>query len=233
MNRLGTNYGGWYVPSCMDLNETSVVYSGGVGEDISFDLLLQNKYNCRIYLIDPTSRAKKHYDEVKQYYRNNSILNNTTFTGDIQTDYHSCIKSLTPNFDKFKFLNLGIWKEREELKFYKQTNDQYVSQSLVENMFGKDYDIVKVDSIKNIMEKEGNENIDLLKLDIEGAEIEAVNQMLNDKIYPKYVLIEFDLLIKNKDPYNKTKTLINRLILEENYNILKNDNLNITFVRNI
>ena len=83
------------------------------------------------------------------------------------------------------------------------------------------------------MEKEGNENIDLLKLDIEGAEIEAVNQMLNDKIYPKYVLIEFDLLIKNKDPYNKTKTLINRLILEENYNILKNDNLNITFVRNI
>lgn len=233
MNRLGTNYGGWYVPSGMNLNETSVVYSGGVGEDISFDLLLQNKYNCRIYLIDPTSRAKKHYDEVKQYYKNSATLTNTTFTGDVQTDYHSCIKSLTPNFDKFKFLNLGIWKGREELKFYKQTNDQYVSQSLVENMFGKDYDIVKVDSIKNIMEKEGNENIDLLKLDIEGAEIEAINQMLNDKIYPKYVLIEFDLLIKNKDPYNKTKTLINRLILEENYNILKNDNLNITFVRNI
>ena len=50
MNRLGTNYGGWYVPSCMDLNETSVVYSGGVGEDISFDLLLQNKYNCRRWI---------------------------------------------------------------------------------------------------------------------------------------------------------------------------------------
>lgn len=233
MNRLGTNYGGWYVPSDMKLNETSVIYSGGVGEDVSFDLLLQHKYNCKIYLIDPTSRAKKHYDEVKQYYENNSILTNKTFTGDVQTDYHSCIKTLSPNFDKFKFLNLGIWKGKEELKFFKQTNDQYVSQSLVENMFGKDYDIVNVDSIKNIMEKEGNEKIDLLKLDIEGAEIEAVNQMLNDKIYPKYLLIEFDLLLKNKDPYDKTKKLISRLILEENYTILKNDNLNITFVRNI
>lgn len=230
MNKLGTNYGGWYVPSDMKLNESSVVYSGGVGEDISFDLLLESKYKCKIYLIDPTSRAKKHYDEVKQYYKNNTVLTNTTFTGNIQNDYHLCIKSLTPNFDNFKYINMGLWKGKEELKFYKQTNDQYVSQSLVENMFGKDYDIVKVDSIKNIMKKEGNEKIDLLKLDIEGAEIEAVNQMLDDKIFPNYVLIEFDLLLKNKDPYDKTKQLIERM-MRDNYIILKNDNLNITFAR--
>ena len=91
----------------------------------------------------------------------------------------------------------------------------------------------RVDSIKNIMEQQNHRHIDLLKLDIEGAEIETVNQMLDDKIYPTYLLIEFDLLLKNKDPYDKTKKLISRLILEENYTILKNDNLNITFVRNI
>lgn len=81
------------------------------------------------------------------------------------------------------------------------------------------------------MEQHGHTHIDLLKLDIEGAEIETVNQMLDDKIYPNYVLIEFDLLLKNKDPRNTTKQLIERMITKENYKMLKNDQLNITFVR--
>ena len=98
-------------------------------------------------------------------------------------------------------------------------------------MFGQNYDIVPVDSIKNIMEQQGHSHIDLLKLDIEGAEIETVNQMLDDKIYPTYVLIEFDLLLKNKDPGNTTKQLVERMITRECYKMLKNDNLNITFVR--
>ena len=41
------------------LTPESIIYSVGVGEDISFDLLLSDKYNCNIYLIDPTKRAEK------------------------------------------------------------------------------------------------------------------------------------------------------------------------------
>jgi hypothetical protein len=40
---------------------------------MSFDLKLQNKYKCNIYLIDPTKKAIKHYNEVKEYY-NEKIL---------------------------------------------------------------------------------------------------------------------------------------------------------------
>ena len=228
MEKLGTNYGGWYVPTNMNLNENSVVYSGGIGEDMSFDLLLQCKYNCGVLLIDPTNKAVKHFDEVKQYYNSKQL-----FTGGIQTDYYSCIQSLHPNFDKLKYVNIGLWNKKEDLKFYKQTNDNYVSQSLVENMFGQNYDVVPVDSIKNIMEQQGHSHIDLLKLDIEGAEIETVNQILDDEIYPTYVLIEFDLLLKNKDPGNTTKQLIERMITKEGYKMLKNDNLNITFFRDM
>lgn len=226
MERLGTNYGGWYVPINMNLNENSIVYSGGVGEDVSFDLLLQCKYNCHILLIDPTNKSIKHFNEVKQYY-----INKELFTGGIQNDYYSCIQWLHPNFDKLNYLNIGLWNKKEELKFYKQNNENYVSQSLVENMFGQKYDVVPVDSIKNIMEQHGHSHIDLLKLDIEGAEIEVVNQMLDDKIYPTYVLIEFDLLLKNKDTGNTTKQLIERMITKEDYKILKDDQLNITFFR--
>lgn len=226
MEKLGTNYGGWYVPTNMNLNENSIVYSGGVGEDISFDLLVQCKYNCDIILIDPTTKAIKHFEEVKQYYNSKK-----SFTGSIQKDYYLHIQYLHPNFNKFKYVNIGLWNKKDELKFFKQTNNNYVSQSLVENMFGNNYDIVSVDSIKNIMKQQGHTQIDLLKLDIEGAEIKTLNQMLDDKIYPIYILIEFDLLLKNKDPGNTTKQLIERMLTKENYKILKNDKLNITFER--
>ena len=59
MEKLGTNYGGWYVPLNMNLNENSIIYSGGVGEDMSFDLIMQQKYKSTIYLIDPTKKSYK------------------------------------------------------------------------------------------------------------------------------------------------------------------------------
>ena len=53
--------------------------------------------------------------------------------------------------------------------------------------------------------------------------------MLDDEIYPSYLLIEFDLLLKKKDKNNKTEALIQRL--KNNYTIICNDNYNITFKR--
>jgi len=227
MERLGTKYGGWILPTNTTLNENSIIYSAGVGEDISFDLLLQNKYNCKIFLIDPTKKAIKHYNEIINFYKNNE-----PFTGNIQTDYLDIIKPLNFNENKFIYINKALWDIKTELKFYKQTNENYVSQSVIKDMFGKKYDIVDTITIKNLMNENNNNNIDLLKLDIEGAEINVLNNLLNCKIYPKYILVEFDLLIKNKDNFNETKLLIDRL-LYENYKIFANDKLNITFIRNI
>lgn len=118
--------------------------------------------------------------------------------------------------------------KKDELKFYKQSNENYVSQSLISNIFTSNYDIVNVDSIRNIMNELGHSNIDLLKLDIEGAENIVLEKMLDDKIFPKYLCIEFDLLRNNKDINNNTKKIIDRLI-SEGYKILLNDKLNITF----
>jgi len=99
-------------------------------------------------------------------------------------------------------------------------------------MFGSEYDIIGVVSIKNIMKEKGHVHIDLLKLDIEGSEIDVLNSMLDDHIYPTYLCIEFDLLLKNKDSQQYTQTLIKRL-MDNNYIILVNDRLNITFKYNI
>ena len=226
MIKLGTNYGGWAIPKDINLDKDSIIYSDGVREDISFDLLLSDKYDCNILLIDPTKRAKIHYNEVIDYYK--TKIN--SFSGDIQKDYLSLIQNLKPNFDKINYLNIGIWDKEENLKFYKQSNKQYVSQSLINGMFSNNYEIIKTKSIKQIMNKNNHNKIDLLKLDIEGAEIKVLEQMLIDKIYPTYLCIEFDLFLKRKDLNNETKNIVNKL-LNIGYKILLNDYMNITFVK--
>jgi FkbM family methyltransferase len=224
MEKLGTDYGGWWIQKNNSLNENSIVYSGGAGEDISFDLKLQDKYNCWIIIIDPTKKAIKHYEEVKIFYNDN----NFKFTGNIQKDYIQNIKNLNIDFNKIIFLDIGLYNKKDLLKFYKQDNPNYVSQSLENNMFGNNYDIIKVDTIKNIMNELNHNNIDLLKLDIEGSECDVLDKMLDDNILPKYLCIEFDLLLKNKD-FNKKTEKIGKRLESFGYKILKNDNLNITF----
>lgn len=110
-----------------------------------------------------------------------------------------------------------VYDHEGELKFYRQHNSKYVSQSFVEGMFFHDYDMVPVTTLPN------NTVIDLLKMDIEGAEYKVINHMLDNKIYPKYLLVEFDLFAKGKDTNQETHKTINRL-LSGGYNILKNDN---------
>ena len=225
LERLGTEYGGWVIPEDLGLSSDSIIYSAGAGEDISFDLLLQSKTNCNIFLIDPTPRSKVHYNEIVNFYRTNQW----NFSGDIQPDYQNIISRFKPNLDKIIFLEFGLWSSKDILKFFKHDNPVYVSQTLVPNMFGDGYDEVNVDSVKNIMIK-NNHNIDLLKMDIEGAEIAVLNQMLDDEIYPKYLCVEFDLYLKGVDKNNKTNKIVQRLS-SLGYEILFNHELNVTFLK--
>ncbi len=56
LEKLGTEYGGWVVPVDR-INADTVCYCGGVGEDISFDLALIERFGCTVHAFDPTPRA--------------------------------------------------------------------------------------------------------------------------------------------------------------------------------
>lgn len=226
MQRFGTIYGGWYLPKDIPLDSNSIVYSLGAGEDISFDLHIQSKFDSQLYLYDPTPRAIIHFDEVQRFYNEEGY----TFSGNIQTDYLQSINGLKVDFSKIKFINRGIHKTNTEMKFYKQNNKDYVSQSLERNMFGSEFDIVNVSTLKTEMMNNGHTHIDVLKMDIEGSECDVLENMIDECIFPKYLCIEFDLYLKKKDLTKKTEHVINSL-LEHDYHILMNDNMNITFKR--
>jgi hypothetical protein len=78
------------------------------------------------------------------------------------------------------------------------------------------------------MRQFGHTHIDVLKLDIEGAEIEVLNHLLDSAIFPTYICVEFDLYIKERDHDDLTEKVIKRL-LGFGYNILSNDNMNMVF----
>lgn len=53
---LGTEYGGW--PLLKATPNNALVYSFGIGEDISFDIAAIKEFGCIVHGFDPTPRSK-------------------------------------------------------------------------------------------------------------------------------------------------------------------------------
>lgn len=58
IKKLGSEYGKHYAVLEM-LNKDSLVYSFGIGEDITFDIELMEKTKCIVYAFDPTPKCLK------------------------------------------------------------------------------------------------------------------------------------------------------------------------------
>lgn len=56
VERHGNVYGGWCIIK-NSLNKNSIVYSVGIGNDVSFDLSIISKYKCKIFAYDPTPKV--------------------------------------------------------------------------------------------------------------------------------------------------------------------------------
>ena len=100
-------------------------------------------------------------------------------------------------------------------------------------MYGSEYTIVPVKRLQNFLIEKGYSinDIDVLKLDIEGAEMEVLQSLLDDSIYPKVLCIEFDYYLKGLDINGSlTKRLIKELF-SRGYKVAHNANWNITFSR--
>jgi len=157
----GNRYGGFYV--CPEfLNENSIVYSFGIGEDISFDKIIIENHDCQVFGFDPTPKSIKW----------------------IKSQYLS---------DKFIFFDFGISNKSGFVEFYLPKNPEYVSGSYIiqNNVSIKEKIVVKMKSFVDIINELGHKHIDVLKMDIEGAEYDVIDSILNTKISISQILIEF------------------------------------------
>lgn len=204
LEKFGTDYGGWVIPKNL-INEYSICYCVGCGEDISFDLSLIDHFECDVYGFDPTPRA---------------------------IEYVASVVGQNP---KYYFYNVGLWDTEDTLKFFVPKNPNHVSHSLVNLQKTNEHILIKVNRLSSLTQKLGHEKIDLLKIDIEGAEYKVIESIVEDRLNIKVICVEYDECSNPLDSNYKTRVKTSvKLLLENGYLLVSvQGNGNYTFVKNI
>jgi FkbM family methyltransferase len=158
--RLGTYYGGWWVPESM-LRPGTIAYCAGAGDDISFDLELHDR-GMRVVTIDPTPTALAYANGV------------------------------APKSDRFALVPVGLWDTATELRFYYPRDTTTVNYSILNLQRTSEYFTAEVKTLRQLMDDLGDDHIDILKLDIEGAELRVIESLVADGVRPAVLCVEYD-----------------------------------------
>ena len=155
--------GWWFTPK--GLGPDSVVYSLGVGDDIEFDISLIDKYGVRVHAFDPTPSSIDMLDgrDLPQ---------------------------------QFEFHPWAVTATDGSLTFYPRLKKDGTKSDVMYTMIAEDEtreDAIEVPaySLSTISEKLGHQQIDLMKMDIEGAEYEVLDGLLASPVKPTQLLVEF------------------------------------------
>lgn len=198
--RPGTEYGGWIIPANF-LTSESAVYLVGAGEDVSFDLAIADQFGCTVEIIDPTPRSKKHVTLLKENIRAGEEMPLSTAPGGKYASVRSDVASL------LRFHPIGLWSDESTLRFYKPKNETHVSHSLVNLQKTDQYIEVPVCRLSSLMQQLGHTKVDLLKLDIEGAEYTVLKTILEDQLDIRVICVEYDETASNHIDGNYLKRI--------------------------
>jgi FkbM family methyltransferase len=160
MERFGSDYGGYFLDPSL-IHADSIVYSLGIGEDISFDLSLMDRFGLNVEAFDPTPKVK---------------------------DWLSW-QSLP---HQFHFHAAGIAGHDGEETFYLPPREDWVSHSVIPTrQFGRESVRLPVMRLSTAMHLQIHDRIDILKMDIEGAEYAVIEEIVREKILVTQLLVEF------------------------------------------
>ena len=155
--------GWWYAPG--DLDGDSIVYSLGVGDDIDFDLAIIEKYGVDVHAFDPTPSTIEMLEQRR-----------------------------LP--DRFSFHPWAVTASNGTLTFYPRLKKDGSKSDVMYTMVAEQETIgdaieVPAYSLATICSRLGHERVDLMKVDIEGAEYEVLDGLLASSIRPQQLLVEF------------------------------------------
>ena len=155
----GSANNGWAIlPGTVDDN--SIVYSFGVGDNISFDLSLIEKYGVQIYAFDPTLQTA-------EWLR----------------------AEVVPA--KFSYNPLALADRDGEIEFFAPVAGRKCHSSIEREPGQAPSYRVPARRLKTIMQQLGHRRVDVLKIDIEGAEYDVLTDMLESGIAVGQLLVEF------------------------------------------
>lgn len=186
------------------LNENSRIIDVGCGFEADLSMLMIEKYGLTAFGVDPT---KKHAPFLKELEAQSK--------------------------GRFHHLPYAVSKDNQTLSFFESKENESGS-ILNEHTNIKNDEIIMYDveslSLKELVKKTGSTSVDLLKLDIEGAEYELLKNVSKEDVAPfKQIFIEFhhhctDYSIK------ETEKIVQHLS-EKNFKVFTRDNHNYLFFR--
>jgi FkbM family methyltransferase len=189
--RLGSTYGGWTFEPSADLQGCTVI-SCGLGEDASFDTEFASKFGAKVIIVDPTPRAIRHFAEIQE--RLGKAAAQSYVPGGKQPAAAYELSKLTK--ESLILEPYALWVEAKTLKFFAPQNPDHVSHSIVnyQNEYSQDTAFIEVPAItpETLLSRHQLKTVPLMKLDIEGAEIEVIRHLIEKSVLPRQILVEFD-----------------------------------------
>lgn len=158
---LGTEYGGW--PLLVDETPSNaLIYSFGIGEDISFDLAAIERFGCTIHAFDPTPRSGAWIE-----------------------------RQALPSSFHFHLIGLGGTEgELEFFAPEKDEHVSYSAQPAPKSDLSRKI-VAPVKRLSQLIDELGTGAPDVLKMDIEGFEYDVIEDILASPVRPHQWLIEF------------------------------------------
>lgn len=194
IKRSGTSYGGWMYLSDIITNN-SIIYSFGIGKDLSWDINLIREKNCHIFGFDNTPMSNKWFSQVQQHQP------------ELKRFFHKQ-PYLLANYDGVMTVNLPV---NHGISFVNTKNSKLKFKS-------KPYTL-QCRTLKTLMKMLNHERIDILKIDVEGAEFDIFNELVKEysndmtSLIPAcQLLIEFHVRFFDK-PNLRISTIKNLNIL--------------------
>ena len=148
-----------------ELDAGSIVYSLGVGDSVEFDLALIKRTGARVYAFDPTPYAR---DWVEA-------------------------QSLPQEFEFFPWAASG---KDGHLRLYRRVNRRGKRAEVMwtaDSSAGDPDDYVDAPAytFASLMKQLGHNNVDLMKMDVEGAEYDILDALQQAACLPRQLLVEY------------------------------------------
>jgi len=94
--------------------------------------------------------------------------------------------------ERFHFFDYGVWHKDETVRFFAPRNASHVSHSALNLQKTAQFFDAPSKRLSTIMRELGHDHIDLLKLDIEGAEYVVLRSVLEDDMNVGIICVEYD-----------------------------------------
>ncbi|MBI2804517.1 MAG: FkbM family methyltransferase [Planctomycetes bacterium] len=144
------------------LNQDSIVYSFGVGDNLAWELALVNRFGLNVHAFDPTPASVAWVAEQ---------------TLPARLHFHAVGLA-----DHDGMMRFAPRRPESQFNYRPLTTASVPASATVE---------APVSRLTTLLHRVGRERIDVIKMDIEGGEYLALADMLKSGILPRQVLVEF------------------------------------------